>query len=158
LSLLLANDSFICLDSLVAIVAALTAETAATVAAPAATVFLRTSFVHIQRSPLEIPAVDFGNGSVPLGIIAHLNESKAPGLTRIPVRDNANAVNGPICFKHRSNRVFGSAEAEVPYKNIFHLNLLSGICTAVNRGRIEQERLEPDVGRCQKQQTAELHL
>jgi hypothetical protein len=111
---------------------------AAAVAASAAAVFFRTSFVDVQRSPIQIPAVDFGNGPIPLGVIAHFDESKASGLARIAVRDDADAVDGSVCFKHGSNPVFGSSEAEVAYKNIFHLILLSGICRTVIRGRIEQ--------------------
>ena len=125
-------------------IATLTAETTAR-----STVLFRTSFVDVQRSSVKIFAIEFVDCPIPFGIVAHLHESKASGLTRIPVGDNVDTLNCSIGFKHGPYPVFGGSEAEVSYKNIFHLNLLSGICRTMNRGRIEQERLGPNVGRCQ---------
>jgi hypothetical protein len=110
------------LDCLVAI-AAWTAETAATLAASAAaksTVFFRTSFADVQGSAVELLAIQFCDCPIRFRIIAHLNESKASGLTGVSIRDQADTVNRTKCFKHGSNRIFGSPEAEIPYENLFH--------------------------------------
>jgi len=42
-------------------------------------------------------------------------------LTRIPVGDDADTINGSVLLKHGSKRILGRVEAEVAYKNIFHL-------------------------------------
>src|SRR6266700_7897022 len=100
-------------------IAALTAATTVSAAAESP-VCLRTGFVDVQRPAVEVPAVQFGNGAVPFGIVAHFDESKASGLPGVAVGDDADPIDGPIGFKHGANCVFGSPEAEISYKNIFH--------------------------------------
>jgi|GEM_PF-3230015 len=117
--------------SLVAIVAALTAKTttaaaftAATTAAAESTIFLRTGFVDVQCAAVELSAVQFGDRPVAFGIVRHFDEPEAASLASVPVGHYANAVNGSICFKHGTNRIFGSTEAEISYKNVFHFKFL----------------------------------
>jgi hypothetical protein len=114
---------------LVAIVAALTAKTTtaafATSTAAAtteSTVLFRTGFVDVQRTAVELPAVQLGNGPVAFGIIRHFDEPKATGLSRVTVGHYTDAINGTIRFKHGANRIFGCTEAEISYKNVFHFN------------------------------------
>jgi hypothetical protein len=101
----------------------LTAVTAATISTPAstATVFLRTGFVHGHRSTVKVTAVKPSDGLIPFRVVAHFDESEAPGLSRIPVGHDADPINGTISRKHGSNGIFGCTEAEVSYKNIFQL-------------------------------------
>ena len=46
--------------------------------------------------------------------------TETTGLPSITIGYHADTVNGSVSLKHRSNRIFGSTEAEIPYKNIFH--------------------------------------
>ena len=68
-----------------------------------------------------------------LAIIGHFHEGEPSGLSRVAVCYNVYTVNRSIPFKQGSNRVFGSAEAQVSYKNILHLTFLSEICRTANR-------------------------
>jgi len=56
-----------------------------------------------------------------LAIVAHFHESKASGPAGFAVGYEVDTVNRAVCFKHRSNRIFSSIEAEVSYKNILQL-------------------------------------
>jgi hypothetical protein len=102
---------------------AIVATLAATAAASRAIRF-RTGFVHIQRPAVEVPAIEFVDGAIRFGVIAHLHESKPSRLARIPVRNDAHAIHGSICLKQGSNRTFGCTETQVSYKNILHLGPL----------------------------------
>ena len=113
---------------LVAIVAALTAKTttaafaAATAATAESTVLFRTGFVNVQRTAIQFPAIQLGNRPVAFGIVRHFDEPKAAGLSRVPIGHHTHAIDGAIRFKHGANRIFGSTEAEISYKNVFHFN------------------------------------
>jgi hypothetical protein len=100
---------------LVTVAAASAATTTATVAAPttaaAAPVFFGTRFVDVQRSTVEITAVEFGYSAIRLGGIVHFDESKATGLARVAVGDEIYAPHGAVSFKHGSNCIFGRSEA-----------------------------------------------
>lgn len=97
------------------------AAATATIAAATPAVFLRPSFIHSQRSAIEIVAVERGDGGVAFAIIAHFHERKPSGLPGIAVGYDVHTVNPAIRRKQGSNPIFGSAEAEVSYKYIFHL-------------------------------------
>src|SRR5271165_4927639 len=111
---------------LVAIAAALTAAAAVTTAPAAAgsTVRFRASFVDGQRTSIEFPAAEGFDGAIPFRIHAHFDEGKALLLACIPVRYDADAIDGTVLLKQSANRVFGGVKAEISYKNIFH-DLLS---------------------------------
>jgi hypothetical protein len=47
-------------------------------------------------------------------------ESNTSGLSGIPVGDDVDAINIAMYCERGSNRLFGSAEAEISYKNILH--------------------------------------
>jgi len=91
----------------------------ATTAGPA--VLFRTSFVDFQISPIQLSSVQSSDGALRFIVPAHLHESKATRLSRIPIRDQIDTFNVPVLFKQRSNVGFGRAEAEISNKNIFHL-------------------------------------
>jgi hypothetical protein len=100
-----------------ATVAAATAISAAT--ATRSAVGLRTGFIDIHRSAVEIGAIQCSDRALALSVIAHFDESKALGLSRVPVGYDTDTVNGAMCFKQRTDSVFRCAEAQISYKNIF---------------------------------------
>jgi hypothetical protein len=61
------------------------AAAAATAATAKATVDSRSSFVHIERPPPQVAAVQRGDCVVRLGRIRHFNEGKSPRATRIAI-------------------------------------------------------------------------
>jgi len=120
--------------------AALAAESATT----AATLFFRAGFVDVKSTAVELPAIQRRNGTVRLGVYTHFNESESSGTAGFPVGYDAHAVHRPVFFEQGTNRIFGSPEAEISYKYIFHFDSLSEICRAANRGQARQKRLRPD--------------
>ena len=119
--------------TLIAIVAALTAGITP---AATATVFFRTGFIHVDRPAVQILAIKFEDRPIPFGVVGHFDESEAPGLSGVSVGHDADPINGTVWFKQRSNRIFGSTEAEVSYKNILHVSSLLNCGRTVNPGRI----------------------
>jgi hypothetical protein len=121
------------------VLTALAATAVATMAAATTTaeptVFLRTRFVDLQISTVEFSSIQSSDCTLRFIVPAHLNESKASGLSRITVRDQVYSFNGSILFEQRSNVCFGCAEAKVSNKYIFHLRL-SEFAELANCGRI----------------------
>jgi hypothetical protein len=101
--------------NLPAIITLLAAATAAK-----STVRFRTGFVDVQRSTIQLPAVQFGDRAIRVRIGAHLHKSEPSCLTSIAIRNDTNALNGTIRLEQRPYRIFGSAEAEVSHKYVFH--------------------------------------
>jgi hypothetical protein len=100
---------------------ALVLPLATTVAAESAAIFFRPGLVHIQRPAIEFSTIQAGNGSVGFGSHTHFHEPEASGASGVPVGYNVHTVNRAVFFKHGSDRIFGSPEAEVSYENILHL-------------------------------------
>src|SRR6266404_6297349 len=82
---------------------------------------LRARFVDIQRSAVEFLAVQAGNGTVRIRRDAHLDKAETFRLTGIAVGNDIDALDSSVCLEHRSNRIFGRSEIEVPYKYILHV-------------------------------------
>lgn len=99
----------------------LAAATAIAAVSTASAVFLRPGLIHIERSAIQLVAVERGNGLYTLAVIAHFHECEASGLPGIAVGYDVHAVNRAVRFKKGSKPIFGSAEAEVSYKYIFQL-------------------------------------
>ena len=74
------------------------APAAASAAAKSAVRF-RTRFIDIQRSPVEIPAVQFRDRAIRFRVGGHFDKSEAPGLAAIAVGDDIDALDGAIRFK-----------------------------------------------------------
>ena len=83
--------------------------------------FLRPSFVYIERAAIEFAPVESRNRAITFAIVTHLDKSKAPGPSGFAVRHQVHTVNGPVRLEHRSNGIFGGAEAEVSYKYILQV-------------------------------------
>ena len=96
-------------------------------AAAGSAVCLWPGFVYVQCPSVKVGAIQGGNGSIAFRVVAHFNESKTSGLSRITIGHNADTINGPVYLKHRSNCFFGCTEAEISYKNIFHFWFLSEV-------------------------------
>src|SRR5579863_4240417 len=94
--------------------AAVPAITAATRCAVA----LRPGFVDVQRSAINVFAVQAADSGVPFGVRVHFDERETPGLSRLAVGDDVDTVNRSVCRKHGTHRILGGSETEVTYKNI----------------------------------------
>jgi hypothetical protein len=123
-----------CFRPLPAFVLPLAAAVAAESTAAAA-IFFRPGFVDIQGSAVEFPAIQSGNRTLPFVIRTHFHEPESSGPSGLPVCHDAHTINRAVRLEHRSNRIFGSPEAEISYEYILHLSLLSEICRAANRGQ-----------------------
>src|SRR5579871_4692731 len=110
---------------------------------------LRPRFVDVQRSAIDVFAVQAVDCSVPFGIHAHFDKRETPGLSRLAVRDNVHTVNRSVRRKHGTHRIFGGPETQVTYKNVLQFGLLSEFAEQ-RTGKIRQGRcFEPsDVGTC----------
>jgi len=110
-------------DSRLPAISALLAATTvavATVSASRRTVSLGPGFIDVQRSAIEISAIQGVDGAVPFSIAAHFDKCEAAGLAGIAVRNNVDTIDGSVRFKHGTECFFGCAEAEISYENIFH--------------------------------------
>jgi hypothetical protein len=96
-------------------------------AAARSTVCFWTGFIDVQSSAFKVGAIQSRDCPIAFSVVAHFNESKTSGLSRITVGHYADTINGAMYCEHGSNRIFGSAKAEVSYKNILHLYSLSGV-------------------------------
>src|SRR5579863_5023582 len=101
LLLLLINGSFYLSLIPIATALATTITAAAVTATPigTTTVGFRTGFVNRQRASIEFPAGYGFDGTIPFRIDAHFDKRKAPLLPRIPVRDDADAIDGSVFLK-----------------------------------------------------------
>jgi hypothetical protein len=123
-----------------AIVLPLTAATLAAVStAAAAAIFLRTGFVDIQCATVELGSVQSVDSTVSLSIATHFDKAEASWLAGIAIGNDADAVNGPICFEQGPKSVFGGGEAEISNKNIFQVRFLLNLQSELI-GQIEQRR------------------
>jgi hypothetical protein len=104
-----------------ATVAAIAAATATT---PRAPLCFRTSFIDRERTAIQLFAVKGGNGAFTFRVIRHFNECEALRSTGIPISYDTGAIDGSVCFKHRSYGIVCRPEIEVSNKNILHLSFL----------------------------------
>jgi hypothetical protein len=109
---------------------------AATAVAKSTAILSWPGDVDVQRPSIQVTAIQRGNGSVSLTVIAHFHERKASGPAGVPVGNNVHLVDSAVRLEQRPNATFGSIKTEIPYENILHLNLLSEICRAANAGTL----------------------
>jgi hypothetical protein len=81
---------------------------------------LRPRLVDVQRSAFVVLAIQAGDGLLGFLVAAHLDKPKAPRLTGIAIRHNADALNGPVSLKQGAKTIFRRPVTEVSYKNILH--------------------------------------
>src|SRR5947207_5624147 len=73
--------------------------TLAAAAKPAAAAFFRTRLIHVERPSIQIPAIEFGDGSIAFGVVTHFNETKASGLSGVAVGNDTHAIDRAVCLK-----------------------------------------------------------
>jgi hypothetical protein len=116
------------------------AAASAPIAAARAAFGLRASFVDVQRSAVDVFAVQAVDRGVTFGVGAHFDKCETPGLTGLTIGDNIHSVNGAVCLEHGTHGVLRGPETEVTYKNVFQssffLNLQSCEPAKSNRGGI----------------------
>jgi hypothetical protein len=100
--------------------AAIAASAISVPAAARSALRLRTGFVDVQRSAVEIFTVQPVDSGIAFGIHAHFDEGESPGLSGVAIRHDIDALNGAIGIEHGPQRIFGGAETEITYKNILH--------------------------------------
>jgi hypothetical protein len=129
------------LKLLPAFVAAATAAASATTTTASAErpLGFGTGFVDVQRSAIQLPAIEFRDGAICIGIGAHLDKSETSRLSSVSISNDADALHCAISFKERPDCVLSSSKIEVSYENILHL-LFPFDLRLVNRGRFERGR------------------
>jgi hypothetical protein len=100
--------------------AAATAAKPAAVTAPASTaataegaLFARPRFVYVQLAGPKISTIQRIDRALGFLIVAHLDESKAARAAGFTVRNDADAIHGPIRLKQATHGVFARAEAQI---------------------------------------------
>jgi hypothetical protein len=113
------------------------AATPAAAAVPAAApIFLRPGFIDVERPTVEFPTVEPGDGLLGLAIVGHFDEPKTPGSSGFAVGYQAHTVHSAVRLEQGSNCIFGSSEAQISYKNIFHIAFFLNLQSSESRGRI----------------------
>lgn len=97
------------------------AATAIAAVSSASAVCLRPGLIHVERSAIQLVAIESGNSLYALAVIAHFHECEASWLPGIAVGYDVHTVNRAVRFKKGSKPIFGSAEAEVSHKYVFQL-------------------------------------
>jgi hypothetical protein len=120
------------------------------------TVCFGTGFVDIQCSAVKVGAIQSRNCPVARGVVTHFHESKTSGLSRVTIGHDADPVDRAMCFKHRSNRILGSAEAQVSYKNIFHFTFFLKLQSKESR-QVRTRAVGPDYRKMPKSTDCYLH-
>jgi len=113
----------------VAAAATTTAAAAAEAAAAAAarTFLTWTSFVHFQRSAVDLEAVQFFNGRFAFFSILHLDEAKATGATSLSIGHVSCTGDAPELDEQVLKFPVGQREREVTNVNVHHCHLNLGI-------------------------------
>src|SRR2546421_7213430 len=96
--------------------------TAAAAAAPScSTRRLRTGFIHVQGSAVNIRPVQGCDGLVGFARVAHFDKCKTSCLSRVTICHDVHSINGAVGFKKRTNLLFAGLETDVSYEDILHL-------------------------------------
>jgi hypothetical protein len=91
-----------------------------TASASSGTLYFWTSFVHVDRSTTQFPAIQFGDGLLALVRIGHLDKRKPARTPSIAICHESDAVNLSILSKELTKLVLASSEIEIPNKDVFH--------------------------------------
>jgi hypothetical protein len=90
---------------------------------------LRAGFVDVQRSAIQVLAVETVDRRVSFRIHAHFDKSEASGLPRITISDDVNSIDAAVRLKNRPDGLLGSSKTEITYKDVFQFILLSDLQT-----------------------------
>jgi hypothetical protein len=84
----------------------------------AGTLGLGTSFVHIQRAPAHLRAVQRGNSFLTIFRIRHFDEAKTPGSAGVAIGHDGDPVHRSILLKELAQFVFPRIEIQIPNEDI----------------------------------------
>jgi hypothetical protein len=79
-----------------------------------------TRFIYIQRSTVEIGAIQLSNRGLGCRRVPHFDEREAARLARVPVRDDIHALHIAVSGERRMKIVLGSLKTEISDKYICH--------------------------------------
>lgn len=108
---------------------------------------LRTRFVNVERSAVQIASVERVDCGVSFRIIAHFDKGEPSGLPCFTVSDQIHPLDRAVWFEYGTNGIFGRPEVKVTYKDVFQSTLLSGFAEQLI-GRIKQRQVTDDVRKC----------
>ena len=101
---------------------------------------LRTSFVDVQRSAIQVSAIEPVDCRVPFRIHAHFDKGKTSRLPRVTISNDVNSIDAAVRLKNRTDGLLGGSETEVTYKDVFQfsffLNLQSSEWARSNSGGV----------------------
>lgn len=84
----------------------------------------RLGFVHFQRTPAKILAIERLHGARGIGV-GHLDEAEAPWPTRIAVVDQGDRLDRAMLGEERTNGILGGGERQIAYEQLGHWSLLT---------------------------------
>src|SRR5436190_16959556 len=86
---------------------------AAAATAAAAAILAGTSDVHLDGATVKALAVEGADGSLGLGLGAHLDEAEAAGAARLAIGDDGGALDRAMRGEGLAEARLGSAEGEI---------------------------------------------
>jgi hypothetical protein len=89
------------------------------------TLRLRASFVDVQRSPIQVSAVETVRSLRFLPNPRYFDKGEASGLPRVTISDDVNSLDAAVRLKNRTDGLLGGSETEITYKDVFQFILLS---------------------------------
>jgi hypothetical protein len=99
---------------------------AATAAAPSA-LGLGTSFVHVQRTPAQLHAVQSRDSFLAVFGIRHFDKTKATGTPSVAIGHDRDALYWSILFKQLTQFVFPRIEIQIPNEDILQSGCLGQV-------------------------------
>ncbi len=98
--------------------------------------------VDIERTTSHLGSVQAGDGFLALAIIGHFHEAKTTRLAAVPVGNDGDFVDLPVCPKCLSQIIFGGGEIQIPDVNVFHTCLSKVGCSTVNVSRTSEAKVK----------------
>jgi hypothetical protein len=81
---------------------------------------LGARFIYIQRSTVEIGAIQLSNGRLGCPGFRHFDECEAARLARVPVGDDIHALHAAVSSESRMKILLGSLITEISDKYVCH--------------------------------------
>jgi hypothetical protein len=94
-------------------------------------------FVHVERAPAHLLAIQRCNGFFSILVAGHFHEAEAARAPGIAVGHDADPVHLPEGLKHLPQLVFRCVEAQVPYENILHSSSSALRCRSASSMRAD---------------------
>jgi hypothetical protein len=116
-----------------AVLATLPCATLALAETASAAICLRSRLVNTESTPANFRAIQGGDRFVSVAF-RHLHESETARAAGLSIHHQVDGFYGSMRCEERTERVFGRAEIQVAYKNLFPfgVELLTGECNHVD--------------------------